>query len=356
MLQRIIFILLPVIILCSCSDKINTTLKPIPKVDERTELLSIVFQLAGAQEYSNTRVPEYAADINTYFEPYKNHELIQWIPELREKYHIAFDAVASYSIRLKIENGKIYFQDNIDLGDIDFRWEKDIAREFLVKLNKFYTDSNFADFFKKHKSLYSIAEKNFKETLDLIDFTWFERYYGTKPEGNFHLIISITNGMGNYGPNIEYSTGQRDIYAIIGTWNLDSTGNPIYPDEDYLDLIVHEFNHSFCNHLVEEFYSEIENAATKFYSLDSLTFQRQAYGHPVTVIYEILVRASEVQYLKDTGESQEKINDKLASEQRRGFVWIDKLCNKLDEYERQRNIYPTLQTFMPEIVTMINGL
>ncbi len=356
MLKKYILILLPILILSSCSDKSGTTLKPTPKVDERTELLSIVFQLAGAEEYATTRVPEYAADINTYFEPYKDHELIQWIPELREKYGIAFDAVASYSIRLKIENGEISFQDNIDIGDIDFRWEKDIASEFLVKLNKFYTDSNFADFFRQHKALYSIAEKNFNETLDLIDFTWFERYYGTKPEGNFHLVVSLTNGMGNYGPNIEYSTGQRDIYAIIGTWNTDSTGNPIYAPEDYINLIVHEFNHSFCNPLIFEFYPEIENAAIQTYNQDSLTFQRQAYGYPVTVMCEILVRASEVQYMKDTNESQEDINEKIASEQRRGFVWIDKLCNKLDEYEQQRNSYPTLHSYMPEIVTMINEL
>lgn len=354
-MKKISFILSLSFILSSASLK-SQQIIPTTQVEECVELMSIVFQLAGAQEYSVTRVPGYANDIVSYFEPYKNHELIKWIPELRQQYGIGYDAVASYAIRLKIENGKIRFLDNIRIDEIDSRWTKEVAEEFLIKLNQFYADSKFNDFFIKHTSLYNLAVKDFSNMVNLVNYDWFERYYGTKPKGRFHLIVSLTNGMGNYGPHIDYETGERDVYAIIGTPKVDSLGNPVYKDERYLSLIVHEFNHSYCNALIDENYAEIKKTAEEFYRLDTVIFQRQAYGSPETVMYEMLVRASEVQYLKDAGKSQQEINKRIAREQKNGFTWIDKLSGKLDEYERQRDKYPTLRSFMPDIVNMINGL
>ena len=45
-----------------------------PKVDEKIELLSIVFRLAEKQEYSNKNFKLYDDKIEQYFEKYKNHE------------------------------------------------------------------------------------------------------------------------------------------------------------------------------------------------------------------------------------------------------------------------------------------
>ena len=53
--------------------------KLIPKVDERVEAVSVVFRLAGAEEYSRNDNEKYAEDNRTYFETFKNSEIIEFI-------------------------------------------------------------------------------------------------------------------------------------------------------------------------------------------------------------------------------------------------------------------------------------
>lgn len=47
-----------------------------PRVDERVELLSIVFRLAGNAEYRESLLPVYSGDIDRYFAAYKNHPVV----------------------------------------------------------------------------------------------------------------------------------------------------------------------------------------------------------------------------------------------------------------------------------------
>lgn len=77
-----------------------------PKVDERVEIVSIVFRLAGAEEYSQNYNKKYTTDINTYFEPYKNSEIIEFIKENRNKNGLGYDAVMSMALHLSFKNGK----------------------------------------------------------------------------------------------------------------------------------------------------------------------------------------------------------------------------------------------------------
>ena len=53
-----------------------------PKVDDRVELLSIVFRLAELREYNTEWFGLYTEKIKKHFEPYKNHELIEFAKEL----------------------------------------------------------------------------------------------------------------------------------------------------------------------------------------------------------------------------------------------------------------------------------
>lgn len=330
--------------------------RPVPKVDECVELLSIVFRLAEAQEYVNNDLKLYIDDVDEYFKPYKQHDLIKWIPELREKYGIAYDAVASYAIHISIDNNIISFIDNAVEGDLESRWTQEVADEFLKKLNDFYTVSKFNQFYTNHKPLYKLAEERFGAVLDLVNFEWFETFYGVKPNGNFNLIISLTNGPGNYGGNVTYKNGKEDLFAIIGSWATDSVGYPVYSPR-LLETIIHEFNHSFCNPLADEFYPQMKGVTNEFYNLYADILKMQAYGNAKTMLREILVRAAVIQYYKGLdGSVPLSIKRMVTNEQQRGFVWIDKLCDLLSEYEVNRNKYPNLKSFMPEVVEMHNGL
>ena len=51
-----------------------------PRVDERVELLSIVFRLAGNSEYNMNLLPAYTVEIDRYFAPYKDHPAVVAAP------------------------------------------------------------------------------------------------------------------------------------------------------------------------------------------------------------------------------------------------------------------------------------
>src|SRR5690348_4954484 len=51
---------------------INQDIRLAPCVDERVEVLSIVFRLAGNSEYNMDRLKSYATDIDRYFSPYRH--------------------------------------------------------------------------------------------------------------------------------------------------------------------------------------------------------------------------------------------------------------------------------------------
>jgi hypothetical protein len=56
-----------------------------PHVDERVELLSIVFRLAGNPEYNMNTLPKYSQQIDGYFAPYKTHAAVRMAQALRAK-------------------------------------------------------------------------------------------------------------------------------------------------------------------------------------------------------------------------------------------------------------------------------
>src|SRR4051812_30984575 len=72
-----------------------------PTVDKRVELLSIVFRLAGNQEYNSDFFKKYVGDINNHFAPYSKHPLILFARELAQEKSIGFDAVMAMAIHLQ---------------------------------------------------------------------------------------------------------------------------------------------------------------------------------------------------------------------------------------------------------------
>jgi hypothetical protein len=268
---------------------------------------------------------------------------------MRAKYGIAYDAIMSMAIHLKIENNHISLLENVIDNDIDQRWYQDSIPKFLTLLNDFYIQSHFYSFYEQWKPYHAVAAENFNKILKDVDFQWFEKYYGEILQGEFKLIISLSNGGSNYGPSLHFKDGKEEIYAIIGTWATDSADNPVYSPR-VTDLIIHEFNHSFCNPLVYMHKQELLPKAEEAYRLNRSKFDQQAYGSGVTVMCEMLVRVSVIKYFQAHQLSENRIKYLLEREKSLGFIWIDTLFGALTQYEQDRTMFPTLRSFMPEII------
>ncbi|MEI6683274.1 MAG: DUF4932 domain-containing protein [Bacteroidota bacterium] len=330
----------------------NIVLKPV--VDERTELMSIVFRLAGSKEYMNQDIRRYSDSIDIWFKPYKNDPVVSFARKLRTFHFVAYDAVMSMAVHLDIDKGTVRLKHGIRQGSIDKRWG-DTGDKFVLLLNDFYRKSDFHTFFLSKKALFIVAETRFSKIANTVDLAWYEKFFGSKPAWTFNLLISPGNGGENYGQRIMLDNGHEEVYSIMGTWATDSLGFPVY-DAKIQETIVHEFCHSFCNPPGTKYFPELKTVAGKFYKLVKENMEKQAYGDSQTMIYEILVRACVIAYYRDHGAKPARINQLIRAEQASGFLWIQELTDALGRYEASRDRYPTFDSFMPEIISLQNGL
>lgn len=326
---------------------------PAPSVDKRIELLSIVFRLAGNWEYNDEQYKSYTADIHKHFDQHKDHELITFARKLRDKNGVSFDAVMKMAIHLDQPPGLIPvldFTKDIPEG----RWGLDNATKFVTLLQKFYADANCDEFFKAHEQLYKTVPERFNKVYHALDISWYQQYYGVQPNGRLIVVLGLGNGCGNYGPKITWPDRREDNYAIMGICPLDSLDEPEYSIDNNLPTLIHEFNHSYVNHLTDQYKSEFKESGEKLYGIVKESMRRQAYGNWQTMLNEALVRASVVRYyLKHEPDSSIAIA-KMITEFNNGFFWIKDLVNCLGDYEAKREKYPTLESYMPVLVDFYN--
>jgi hypothetical protein len=154
-------------------------------------------------------------------------------------------------IHLNIDaNGKISLLEE-DENTLENRWNEVDKTEFLAQLQNFYTETHFHDFFLKHKTLYDVALRNYKDkVLKLFDQQWYKSFYGKNAQESYQVIIGFCCGGGNYGTNRHVKGAEKEDFAIVG-YTVDKDGTPSY-DDSYLSTLIHEFNHSFVNYLLDE--------------------------------------------------------------------------------------------------------
>ena len=98
----------------------------------------------------------------------------------------------------------------------------------------------------------------------------------------------------------------------------------------------------------------MKKKADELYKIKQDVFNRQAYGSSRIMLCEILVRASVIKYMADHYPTN--LEKYFSNEKIKGFIWIEELYNSLLHYEKNRAQYPTLKSYMPEIVKVQNNL
>uniref|UniRef100_UPI0032175E2C DUF4932 domain-containing protein n=1 Tax=uncultured Draconibacterium sp. TaxID=1573823 RepID=UPI0032175E2C len=318
-----------------------------PKVDKRVELLSIVFKLAGNKEYDKVIVKDYANKVDEHFSPFNNHKVVSFAKELRQNKGISYDAVASMAIVLNDElNPLIDFSKTLP----EKRWSEDDATKFVKLLKDFYKDTECEKFFEESEPLFREVEKRFSYVYDKIDLKWYQNFFGTNAEEDFNLIVSLGCGNHNYGPSYTLTNEKKKVFSVMGTWRTDGTGMSIYKEAEYLPIIVHEFAHSFVNPLNEKYISEFEQSGKEIYkAIEYEMSHQQAYGNWEIILNEALVRASVIKYFIDHGEDESKIQMMLNNESNKGFIWIKGLVAELKTFDNDRDKYPTLENYIPNL-------
>lgn len=321
------------------------------EVSETVELMSILARTAGNQEYNMDMAGQYTGDTETWFSPYKQHAAVACFQEFKDNYSISYDAVASMAIHLAVDGGKVKF-----LGekvDLDKRWTKVNIDDFIDKLNKFYKDTRFHEFFEQHRSFYNEGIKSYEtEVMSNFHQDWYARFYGTEPTERFHVIIGFTNGGQNYGPSLHVSGQPREVFAICGYALNPTTGSPFWDAA----TLIHEFNHSFVNPLLDVAQNAalVEKVGQKLFMLSQPEMEKQAYNDWRIVVNESIVRAAVFIYIKDYNLVNRGTGDFLFQEVwRKGFRWTPELVACLRNYTANREQYKTLADYYPEIARQL---
>ncbi|MDR3047008.1 MAG: DUF4932 domain-containing protein [Bacteroidales bacterium] len=322
-------------------------------VDERVELTSLVFRLAGAEEYINNEVENYVKDADAYFEKYKSHELIEYVKFIRERDDVAYNAVAGVIGLLQIKNGKVSLAKNADIDCLlqDSRWKRETFLKFVNLLNKFYKDSKFQKFFDQHKSLYAETEYRFDLFLSGINTRWFPHFFG-KPLNSPTIYVSLLNGTSNYGGSFSCSE-VSDGYISIGCSQVDDGGIPVFEhNSDLFYTIVHELCHIFTNPLLGKYEKELSESGNLIFPYVKDKLENVAYGDAKTMLVEGFNNLFANMYCKETNFLFAQYT--IRNNEESGFIWMRRTVKFMDNFYENKDLYSTINDFMPQLVEFMN--
>lgn len=330
--------------------------KPTVRVvlDPRVELCCVVFRLAGNPEYNKGRIEAYAHDVDAHFGAHREHGVVKLAGQLRQTRGVSFDACMSLAVHLDdVEHVALRVPWEPRPADLDSRWVAAEAREFLSELRQFAADTRFQDFWTAHRALYETAAQRMQELLDRqAHLEWFPEYFGPRTEASFIVAVALLNGPNNYGARCLLPDGREELHCILGAWTQDEQGLPTF-GTGVLETVIHEFCHSHTNPIVDRHAAELESAGQRLFAGVSDAMERQAYGQWKTMLYESLVRACTIRYLR-RHQGLVAAWWRTKEDEGRQFRWTGDLASLLAEYEQQRDKYPTLEAFAPRIVTFFN--
>lgn len=328
----------------------------ISTVDQRVELLSIVFRLAGNPEYNMKLDKNYVKDIENYFGTYRNHAAVSFAKKLHTEKGMGFSKVMFLAVALELKNNRFSIIKQSE-NTLKGKWDEKDAIQLVALLNDFYKVAAFEKFFKDHETNYKDATSLFDHSVATFDQNWYLDYYGDH-EVDYRIVIGLGNGGANYGPSVKPVGQKKLVYAIMGSWTFDEQGKPLFPEAVYLPYLIHEFNHSFIDHILEEdatIEQQLQLSGKVLLEAQKVAMKLEGYEDWHSLIDESLVRASVVRYLMDHGATATVVQQEITTQTQKGFVWIKDLVSLLGAYEASRNTYPTFKSFYPRIIAFFDA-
>jgi hypothetical protein len=318
-------------------------------VDPRIELLAVVQYLSGyGERFVGLITMPYRRDVMEYFAPFKEHPAVKLFAEMRAD-NFSFDAPPTAMLHLSKPPDLSLESPFTDYLKTRAGGEERLE-EFVKSLRDFARETQFMAFFEAHKGTFLQTVFETHEKLKDIDYIGtLENYYGMK-QHSYNIILAPLFGDGAFGPRIERIDGAYDIYNICGPSGTENG----FPNFGNLAIIWHEFSHSFVNPTTDKFREQVAQYES-LYEPISESMKRQAYPDWLICVNEHIVRAvtTRIAYREFGKEAGEEA---LQYEKSRSFFYVEALCKRLEQYENQRDKYPTFVDFYPELINVFKEL
>ena len=320
------------------------------RVDPTVELFSVLYRLAGINQYTERELPGYVEEVEEYFGAYQDHPAIQVVKDLNESHAINGNAPMDLAVRLSVPPGLELRTPMAEaLGDMDSRWDEAIVPVLLEAARTFAVDTDFMAFFQAHEAFYDSAVQSLAATLSETDMLpWFKQFFGAEPE-SYVVILGLLNGSCNYGSRVTHPDSAMEFTSMLGAIDPDRNGIPRYAQDRFVPTIVHEFSHSYINPLVDRHAEALRPSGEVIFSHLGEAMEYWGYNHWYVMYYEYLVRASTVRYL-EVNDGARAVDRMVERDEEGGFVGVGELAGILADYEDHRDQYPDLDAFMPRVV------
>ncbi|MGJ8735055.1 DUF4932 domain-containing protein [Zobellia laminariae] len=304
-------------------------------------------------------------DLMASFSEFKNHKVLDLISKLSGDngiviYLLHQKEFPEFGDKYNISNiNKEYELDDTSANGLDPKWNL-----LYTALHNFYVEANVELFIQEHLYYYEGAISEISEIAEKFDLVGKMEEYTN--QSNDRYIISpeplfITGGWRGIGPTI--NTEKKSIaYQFISPsdkidlthFSTDSIKQYGYNDKEFIrNLCVHEFGHPFVNY---SFYNKkisnyIQNHESTLTNEMKETMLQEGIGNLTGYLVEHVVRLLEIRIaaIYFSTKDAQKIRDK-----NKGFVFLSKMESELiDNFEKNRDKYPTYADFIPELIKVI---
>jgi hypothetical protein len=226
--------------------------------------------------------------------------------------------------------------------------------EILGLLKRFYKDARCAEFFAAQRAYFDAVNRYFPAEGYAIDARWFDDFYRVGPTETYRPILSLMGAGNMFYIRVNFGDGRRNTHTILAAQGFDAGGIPRKIDRNaVLKSSVHEHAHAFINQLVDRRFEEVSGPAMRLLADPTVAERVKGafYSEPRYLVYESIVRASEIMYFTaHGGGAKAKL---IADQERAGFLWMGGMVAKLEGYAARRDAYADFGAYMPEIIALL---
>lgn len=321
-------------------------------VDSRIELVITVKLLCNYEGLTRYDVA-YSQSMRDYFSPFKTHEAVKLFKKVTEHgtYSDAYLGPV-LSLSKPPELTPLFPYENYEYYIRAFQDETRF-RTFYELLSDFAIHSDFDTFFKSQTAYYQSLIDTVFETLgseNLIDV--LEQYYGMRHR-DYNLVLSPLFQHGGIGPRVRNPDSRLSIFSVIGpVGSVD--GIPVFgTGDELLELIWHEFGHSFVNPVTERHRSAIGKYASLLDPILEKMVKTGGYGDWEICLNEHLIRAITSRlFHREWGP---KHGDRLlVRDIEKGFRYLPALLRALEDFEQHHIQNQTFGDYYPALLKALD--
>ena len=320
-------------------------------VHPQVELISIIQTIGGYPDLLPFLMSEqefdYKSRVKEHFAPFAGHAAVQMFDRLSgQPRKLNFSAPSNIML---YTDADMQVREDIELDDfvISRIDGMDSLRVFLGLLRDFAAESGYHAFYRDNAEYYhAIIGQTLQNLGDFNYVEELENFYG-RPQQSYNIIlVSLYNSVG-FGNSLLLPHGKREIYNTMGSGRLQDC-LPCFGDQKHLQYMTrHEFSHPFINPVTELYHDEITPFEGNFENVPEQARQ-SVCGEWEECINEFIIRAITTWLAQQ--ECTELGQWAYNHEKRRGVAYLDELLEKINYYQSNRGLYPTLNDFYPQLL------